>query len=241
MEVVKEVGIGGVLETEEANFRSDGTFDGEFEIFGGLEVVELVNGDGGAIDEEFPFESPLVGVFDIVIGGESIFRFTESVFESFTDGSESGEMLTIVGVEVKVDGGVKGGGERFGRDGSLDKDGIKVRVTESDDRVFSEDLIIFGESVTAVKDELYNTFDGGGGASAGVGGLGGVNTVGFIIMGVDDSEFGLNPVEYSGAFFGGFRDGHVVVEKGEGRSIAPINHFLGGEKRELCTTQRVAG
>jgi hypothetical protein len=39
-----------------------------------------------------------------------------------------------------------------------------MRVTESDDRVFSEKLIIFGEGVTAVEDELYNTFDGGSGA-----------------------------------------------------------------------------
>jgi hypothetical protein len=165
--VVKEVGIGGVLKTEESNFGSDGTFDGDFEIFGGLKIVELVDGDGGAIDEEFPFESPFVGIFDIgVISGESIARFAKSIFESFTDGSESGEMLTIVGIEVKVDRGVKGGRERFGREGSLDKERVKVRVTESDDRVFSEDFTILGERVTTVKDELYNTFDGGSGAGA---------------------------------------------------------------------------
>jgi hypothetical protein len=161
--VEKEVGIGGVLKTKESNFGSDGTFDGDFEIVGGFKIVELVDGDDGAIDEEFPFESPLVGVIDVVgISGESIGRWTKGVSESWTDGSESGEMLTIVGVEVKVDGSVKGGGERFWS--GLDKERIKVRVTESDDRVFSEDLTMLGESVTAVKDELYNTFDGGGGA-----------------------------------------------------------------------------
>jgi len=124
--VVKEVRIGGVLKTKESNFGGDGTFDGDFEIFGCFKIVELVDGDDGGIDEEFPFESPFVGIFDVIIGRESIARFTESVFESFTNGSESGEMLTIVGVEVKVDRGVKGGRERFGREGSFDKERIKM-------------------------------------------------------------------------------------------------------------------
>jgi hypothetical protein len=223
-EVVKEVGIGSVLKAKESNFGSDGTFDGEFEIFRSLKIVELINGDGRAINEEFPFEPPFVGVFDIrVIRVGSIFRFTKYIAKSFTDGSESSEMLAFVGVEVKVDSSVERSRERFS--GSLDKDRTEVRVTESDDRVFSEDLIIFKEGVTTVEDELYNTFDGGSGAGAGVGILGDINTVGFIIIVVDDSEFGLNPIDDSGAFFGSFRDGHVV-EKGEVERVATINHFL---------------
>lgn len=135
-------------------------------------------------------------------------RFAESVGECLRDGSESGEMFAIVGVDVKVDRSVERGRERFRGDFSFDKERIEMRVTERDDRVFSEDGRILRERVTAVKDELNDTFDGGGGACAGVGSFGGVNTVGDIIIGVDDSEFGLNPLEYSGAFFGGFRDGH---------------------------------
>lgn len=48
---MNEVGIGSVLKAKESNFGSDGTFDGEFEIFGGFKVIELINGDGRAIDE----------------------------------------------------------------------------------------------------------------------------------------------------------------------------------------------
>jgi len=39
--VVKDVRIGGVLKTKESNFWGEGTFDGDFEIFGGLKIVEL--------------------------------------------------------------------------------------------------------------------------------------------------------------------------------------------------------
>jgi hypothetical protein len=107
-EVAKKVRIGGVLKAKESNFGSDGTFDGEFEIFGSLEIVELINGDGRAVDEEFPFEPPFVGVFDIrVIRVGSILRFAENIAKSFTDGSESSEMLAFVGVEGEVDGSVE--------------------------------------------------------------------------------------------------------------------------------------
>lgn len=48
---MKEVGIGSVLKTEESNFGSDGTFDGDFEIVGEFKVVELVDGDDRGVDE----------------------------------------------------------------------------------------------------------------------------------------------------------------------------------------------